>query len=315
MHRKQLSYCCHAILVCQSQQNDLCWDEARDWITEHVKIANRLQKACVSAVVCMFQCDSTSPQYCWGEMPRTKLPPQQFIQLLSLWGTQWLCLCCMLTLTCWGAEEKLHLASGKIKAHIDSKPRAEHPGTCQRKAEVASQIANIFLVPCLGICNGLIPLHILGSSAQNGSALRREFSGGSYGAKRQPMASPSDGSLSSGGLDQGSDAPTRDYEREVSDRIKRKKSKCIDKDEEVKLCCGFGVTPWLPARLEIPVEMKTHHWICKLLFLVFQVVLIRLCMWLSPGVWQWWHCTSNIMVSFGPLTTRILSCLRMCWEK
>ncbi|NWT77515.1 MRCKA kinase, partial [Lanius ludovicianus] len=55
------------------------------------------------------------------------------------------------------------------------------------------------------------------SSAQNGSALRREFSGGSYGAKRQPMASPSDGSLSSGGLDQGSDAPTRDYEREDSD--------------------------------------------------------------------------------------------------
>ncbi|NXS29216.1 MRCKA kinase, partial [Pomatostomus ruficeps] len=54
------------------------------------------------------------------------------------------------------------------------------------------------------------------SSAQNGSALRREFSGGSYGAKRQPMASPSDGSLSSGGLDQGSDAP-RDYEREDSD--------------------------------------------------------------------------------------------------
>ncbi|NXO85646.1 MRCKA kinase, partial [Sitta europaea] len=55
------------------------------------------------------------------------------------------------------------------------------------------------------------------SAAQNGSALRREFSGGSYGAKRQPMASPSDGSLSSGGLDQGSDAPTRDYEREDSD--------------------------------------------------------------------------------------------------
>ncbi|KFV98379.1 Serine/threonine-protein kinase MRCK alpha, partial [Fulmarus glacialis] len=55
------------------------------------------------------------------------------------------------------------------------------------------------------------------SSAQNGSALRREFSGGSYGAKRQPMASPSDGSISSGGLDQGSDAPTRDYEREDSD--------------------------------------------------------------------------------------------------
>ncbi|XP_051470443.1 serine/threonine-protein kinase MRCK alpha isoform X11 [Apus apus] len=68
-------------------------------------------------------------------------------------------------------------------------------------------------------------------SAQNGSALRREFSGGSYGAKRQPMASPSDGSLSSGGLDQGSQAPTRDYEREVSHR-KKGKIKCVCKDEE-----------------------------------------------------------------------------------
>lgn len=54
------------------------------------------------------------------------------------------------------------------------------------------------------------------------------------------MASPSDGSLSSGGLDQGSDAPTRDYEREVSDRRKRRKFKCVDKDEEVKFCHGFG---------------------------------------------------------------------------
>ncbi|XP_031758438.1 serine/threonine-protein kinase MRCK alpha isoform X3 [Xenopus tropicalis] len=54
-------------------------------------------------------------------------------------------------------------------------------------------------------------------SSQNGSALRREVSGGSYGAKRQPMASPSDGSLSSGGLDQGSDVPARDFEREDSD--------------------------------------------------------------------------------------------------
>ncbi|XP_075451591.1 serine/threonine-protein kinase MRCK alpha isoform X2 [Ascaphus truei] len=55
------------------------------------------------------------------------------------------------------------------------------------------------------------------SSAQNGSALRRDFSGGSYGAKRLPVTSPSDGSLSSGGLDQGSDAPAREYEREDSD--------------------------------------------------------------------------------------------------
>ncbi|XP_053315305.1 serine/threonine-protein kinase MRCK alpha isoform X3 [Spea bombifrons] len=54
-------------------------------------------------------------------------------------------------------------------------------------------------------------------TSQNGSALRRDFSGGSYGAKRQPMTSPSDGSLSSGGLEQGGDAPARDYEREDSD--------------------------------------------------------------------------------------------------
>ncbi|XP_075060456.1 serine/threonine-protein kinase MRCK alpha isoform X2 [Mixophyes fleayi] len=54
-------------------------------------------------------------------------------------------------------------------------------------------------------------------SSQNGSALRRDLTGGSYGAKRQPMTSPSDGSLSSGGIDQGSDAPARDFEREDSD--------------------------------------------------------------------------------------------------
>nr|XP_031294331.1 serine/threonine-protein kinase MRCK alpha-like [Camelus dromedarius] len=55
------------------------------------------------------------------------------------------------------------------------------------------------------------------SSAQNGSALKREFSGGSYSAKRQPVPSPSEGSLSSGGMDQGSDAPARDYDGEDSD--------------------------------------------------------------------------------------------------
>ncbi|XP_040823817.1 serine/threonine-protein kinase MRCK alpha isoform X11 [Ochotona curzoniae] len=55
------------------------------------------------------------------------------------------------------------------------------------------------------------------SSAQNGSALKREFSGGSYNAKRQPMPSPSEGSLSSGGMDQGSDTPARDYDGEDSD--------------------------------------------------------------------------------------------------
>ncbi|XP_010380192.1 serine/threonine-protein kinase MRCK alpha isoform X8 [Rhinopithecus roxellana] len=55
------------------------------------------------------------------------------------------------------------------------------------------------------------------SSTQNGSALKREFSGGSYSAKRQPMPSPSEGSLSSGGMDQGSDAPARDFDGEDSD--------------------------------------------------------------------------------------------------
>lgn len=33
------------------------------------------------------------------------------------------------------------------------------------------------------------------------------------------MPSPSEGSLSSGGMDQGSDAPTQDYDVEVSEEI------------------------------------------------------------------------------------------------
>uniref|UniRef100_A0A8C9VZI3 Serine/threonine-protein kinase MRCK alpha n=1 Tax=Scleropages formosus TaxID=113540 RepID=A0A8C9VZI3_SCLFO len=54
------------------------------------------------------------------------------------------------------------------------------------------------------------------STAQNGSALRREFSGGSYGSKRQAMTSPSEGSLSSGGGTDGTtDAPISQFDREV----------------------------------------------------------------------------------------------------
>nr|XP_004653321.2 serine/threonine-protein kinase MRCK alpha isoform X9 [Jaculus jaculus] len=55
------------------------------------------------------------------------------------------------------------------------------------------------------------------SSAQNGSALKREFSGGSHSGRRQPLPSPSEGSSSSGGMDQGSDAPARGYDGEDSD--------------------------------------------------------------------------------------------------
>ncbi|XP_060790420.1 serine/threonine-protein kinase MRCK alpha isoform X4 [Neoarius graeffei] len=54
------------------------------------------------------------------------------------------------------------------------------------------------------------------SSSQNGSALRREISGGSYGSnKRQAMTSPSEGSLSSGGgMDCAGDAPLSQFDRE-----------------------------------------------------------------------------------------------------
>ncbi|XP_060790417.1 serine/threonine-protein kinase MRCK alpha isoform X1 [Neoarius graeffei] len=57
------------------------------------------------------------------------------------------------------------------------------------------------------------------SSSQNGSALRREISGGSYGSnKRQAMTSPSEGSLSSGGgMDCAGDAPLSQFDREDSD--------------------------------------------------------------------------------------------------
>uniref|UniRef100_A0A4W5RWE7 Serine/threonine-protein kinase MRCK alpha n=1 Tax=Hucho hucho TaxID=62062 RepID=A0A4W5RWE7_9TELE len=53
------------------------------------------------------------------------------------------------------------------------------------------------------------------SSAQNGNALRRELSGGSYSSKRQTMTSPSESSLSSGGgMDGCSDAPLSQFDRE-----------------------------------------------------------------------------------------------------
>eukprot|EP00063_Salmo_salar_P086478 XP_014061313.1 PREDICTED: serine/threonine-protein kinase MRCK alpha-like isoform X1 [Salmo salar] len=54
------------------------------------------------------------------------------------------------------------------------------------------------------------------SSSQNGSALRRELSGGSYSSKRQTMTSPSESSLSSGGGMDGcsSDAPLSQFDRE-----------------------------------------------------------------------------------------------------
>ncbi|XP_028996108.1 serine/threonine-protein kinase MRCK alpha isoform X3 [Betta splendens] len=52
------------------------------------------------------------------------------------------------------------------------------------------------------------------SSSQNGSALRREMSGGSYGSKRQTMTSPSESSLSSGGGMDCGDAPLSQFDRE-----------------------------------------------------------------------------------------------------
>uniref|UniRef100_A0A8C7IE34 Serine/threonine-protein kinase MRCK alpha n=1 Tax=Oncorhynchus kisutch TaxID=8019 RepID=A0A8C7IE34_ONCKI len=58
------------------------------------------------------------------------------------------------------------------------------------------------------------------SSSQNGSALRRELSGGSYSSKRQTMTSPSESSLSSGGgMDGCSDAPLSQFDREVCDHL------------------------------------------------------------------------------------------------
>ncbi|CAL8316420.1 unnamed protein product [Merluccius merluccius] len=55
------------------------------------------------------------------------------------------------------------------------------------------------------------------SSSQNGSALRRELSGGSYGSKRNTMTSPSESSLSSGGGVDCGDAPLSQFDREDSD--------------------------------------------------------------------------------------------------
>ncbi|XP_076129094.1 serine/threonine-protein kinase MRCK alpha isoform X3 [Alosa pseudoharengus] len=52
------------------------------------------------------------------------------------------------------------------------------------------------------------------SNSQNGSALRREFSGSSYSSKRQTMTSPSESSLSSGGGMDVGDAPLSQFDRE-----------------------------------------------------------------------------------------------------
>ncbi|KAL0169700.1 hypothetical protein M9458_034296, partial [Cirrhinus mrigala] len=52
-------------------------------------------------------------------------------------------------------------------------------------------------------------------SSQNGSALRRDLSVGSYSSTKRQMTSPSDGSLSSGGgMDCGGDAPLSQFDRE-----------------------------------------------------------------------------------------------------
>ncbi|XP_039537681.1 serine/threonine-protein kinase MRCK alpha-like isoform X2 [Pimephales promelas] len=56
------------------------------------------------------------------------------------------------------------------------------------------------------------------STAQNGNAMRRDFSVGNYGSTKRQMTSPSEGSLSSGGgVDCGSDAPLSQFDREDSD--------------------------------------------------------------------------------------------------
>ncbi|KAM9778728.1 serine/threonine-protein kinase MRCK alpha isoform 2-T2 [Syngnathus typhle] len=52
------------------------------------------------------------------------------------------------------------------------------------------------------------------SASQNGSALRRELSGGSYSSKRQAMTSPSESSLSSGGGIDCVEAPLSQFDRE-----------------------------------------------------------------------------------------------------
>nr|XP_020472604.1 serine/threonine-protein kinase MRCK alpha-like isoform X3 [Monopterus albus] len=55
------------------------------------------------------------------------------------------------------------------------------------------------------------------ASSQNGSALRRDLSGGTYASKRQTMTSPSESSLSSGGGMDCGDAPLSQFDREDSD--------------------------------------------------------------------------------------------------
>lgn len=108
---------------------------------------------------------------------------------------------------------------------------------------------SVFLAACTlyrGVASSkyvVLPIRCpVGSSAQNGSALKREFSGGSYTTKRQPMPSPSEGSLSSGGMDQGSDAPARDYDGEVNGPWMAAALSCVLKTSVVsRLICPLCI--------------------------------------------------------------------------
>jgi len=109
-------------------------------------------------------------------------------------------------------QESRAVFSGSVSIPSITKSRPE-PG----RSMSASSGLSARLSPCPSACEASPECCPVGSSAQNGSALKREFSGGSYNAKWQPMPSPSEGSLSSGGMDQGSDTPARDFDGEDSD--------------------------------------------------------------------------------------------------
>ncbi|PWA27540.1 hypothetical protein CCH79_00000244 [Gambusia affinis] len=118
------------------------------------------------------------------------------------------------------------------------------------------------------------------SSSQNGSALRRELSGGSYGSKRQTMTSPSESSLSSGGGMDCGDAPLSQFDREVSRRAEPRHAAARGVGSRTSDSFQFG-----------PIETDTNH--PKQSFLRS----IRVCMETKPA-----DCVELFHVSSQPQT-------------
>ncbi|KAI2654150.1 Serine/threonine-protein kinase MRCK alpha [Labeo rohita] len=97
-------------------------------------------------------------------------------------------------------------------------------------------------------------------SSQNGSALRRDLSVGSYGSTKRQMTSPSDGSLSSGGgMDCGGDAPLSQFDRECPGMSPTERTP--DLKRALRTLLRFRLTTSLHSLQQLQPEQPTEPFI------------------------------------------------------